>query len=385
MGYAPVVIVGAGLAGYTLAKELRKLTPDLPITLLTADSGDFYSKPMLSTALTQNHSPCDLVQATAAEQAAKLDLRLIPNCRVHAINRAAKRLETDDGPLSYRRLVLATGARPRASDFPGANTALSINHLDDYTRFRSRLRPRARVCILGAGLVGCEFANDLVASGHQVTVVEAGRRPLARLLPDPLAVRLRDALKALGVQWHFDSGVTCITETTDGYIVHLSRNEWVLADLVLSAVGLIPETRLAREAGLEVNRGIVVDALLATDDPDIHALGDCAEICGHSLPYVLPLMQEARSLAASLTGTPTPLHLPALPVVVKTPACPLVVCPPAVGAAGAWQKERDDTAGAIYHYVGHHGELLGFALAGDACGNRRQLATRVPALLDATC
>lgn len=381
MGNAPVVIVGAGLAGYTLVRELRKLAPDLPITLVTADSGDVYSKPMLSNALAQGHSPRGLVQSTAAEQAGKLGIRLIPHCRVRAINRVAKRLETHTGPLPYRRLVLATGARPRTPDFPGANAALSVNHLDDYARFRARLTPGARVCILGAGLVGCEFANDLIASGHRVTLVEAGPQLLGRLLPAPLAERLRNALTGLGVQCRFGSGVDRITETAVGWTVQLSDGEWIPADVVLSAIGLVPETELAREAGLSVKRGIVVDALLATDDPDIHALGDVAEVCGLSLPYVLPLMQQARALAATLSGTPTPLVLPALPVVVKTPACPLVACPPSADAPGAWIQERDDAAGAIYHYVGADGGLLGFALAGDACGSRRQLAARVPALL----
>lgn len=382
MKATPVVIVGAGLAGYTLAKELRKLAPDLPITLVTADSGDLYSKPMLSNALAQNHTPAGLVQAGAAQQAEKLGIRLLPHRRVEAIDRIAKHLETDAGPLPYGRLVLALGALPRRPSFPGAEAVLSVNHLDDYARFRARLTPGAHVCILGAGLVGCEFANDLAASGHRVTLVEAGPSPLGRLLPEPLARRLQASLAALGVQWRCGSGIGRMTETAQGHLVELASGERLEVDLVLSAIGLAPATELARDAGLAVDRGIIVNHLLATDDPEIHALGDGAEVCGLMLPYVLPLMQQARALAATLSGTPTPLVLPALPVVVKTPACPLVVCPPAPDTPGTWRTERDDTVGASYHYVRSDGSLLGFALAGDACASRRQLAAEVPALLE---
>ncbi len=385
----PIVIVGAGLAGYTLAKELRKLAPDLPIALVTADSGALYSKPMLSNALAQGHTPSGLVQASAADQAAKLNLDLRPHCAASAIRPAEHVLETTHGALPYRQLVLALGASPRQPDFPGAEHAFSVNHLDDYARFRERLAPGAHVAILGAGLVGCEFANDLAASGHRVTLVETAERPLARMAPPELSRRLQAGLSALGVTWHCGSGIRELRQEEHGYTLTLNDGAQVHADLALSAIGLAPETTLARNAGLAIGRGIRVDNLLATSQPDIHALGDCAEVwdenangaAGLLLPFVLPLMAQARALAATLAGTPTRLALPALPVAVKTPACPMVLCPPAADAQGAWLSERDDAAGAIHHFLGPDGALLGFALAGDACGQRRQLAGRVPALL----
>jgi rubredoxin---NAD+ reductase len=119
---APIVIVGAGLAGYTLAKELRKLAPEQPITLITADSGALYSKPMLSNALAQGQTAQTLVQATAAEQAEKLRLDLRPNTTVSAIYPHEHRLETDSGALVYSKLVLALGARRASSIFPVPNS-----------------------------------------------------------------------------------------------------------------------------------------------------------------------------------------------------------------------------------------------------------------------
>lgn len=380
-----VVIVGAGLAGYTLAKELRKLAPDRFITLVTADSGALYSKPMLSNALAQGHTPQDLIQASAADQAAKLNLDLRTRCAAVAIRAEEHVLETACGALPYRHLVLAVGARPRKPGFPGAELALSVNHLGDYARFRERLAPGAKVAILGAGLVGCEFANDLAASDHRVAVVETAERPLARMAPPGLSQRLQACLAEIGVEWHCDSGVAELRQGRDGYEIVLSDGAMLQADLVLSATGLVPETALAQTAGLTLGRGILVDGMLAGSVPDIYALGDCAEVGGEVggllLPYVLPLMQQARSLAATLAGTPTRLALPALPVAVKTPACPLVLCPPAAEARGSWHCERDDATGASHHFLGPDGSLLGFALAGDACGQRRQLAGRAPALM----
>jgi rubredoxin-NAD+ reductase len=377
----PIVIVGAGLAGYTLAKELRKLVPEQPITLITADSGALYSKPMLSNALAQGQTAQTLIQASAAEQAEKLHLDIKPNCAVKAIHSQEHRLETESGDFVYSKLVLALGARPRQLDFPGAELALSVNSLDDYARFRASLTPGAQVLILGAGLVGCEFANDLAASGHAVTLVEAGARALQRMAPAGLSKRLQDSLQKLGVECLFGSGASEIKQLEHGYAVSLGNGRQLNVDLVLSATGLIPETGLAKSAGLAVGLGIQVDDQLATSAEDIYALGDCVELDGSVYSYVLPLMQQARVLAGILSGTPGRLSLPALPVAVKTPACPMVLCPPAANAQGDWHCERDDEQGAIHHFLGLDGALLGFALAGDACGQRRQLAARVPSLL----
>lgn len=377
---ADLLIVGAGLAGYTLAREARKLDPALDILLVSADGAALYSKPVLSNALAQGLDPAGLVQAEAEAQATKLGMRVLPHCRVLGIDREAHRLDTTQGAVGYRRLVLAHGAQPRVQTFPGAQTMARINHLDAYLAFRSQLRSGMHVCIQGAGLVGCEFANDLAVSGHRVTLVEHAPRPLAALLPEALSRRLLDALAGSGVAWRCGHSITAIEEAPRGYRVRLDDGETLHADLTLAATGLESDAAWVTAAGLTVERGVVVDAMLATADADVFALGDCAQLGGHFLPYVLPIMQQARALAATLTGTPTRVELPAMPVVVKTPACPLVVCPPAPGAVGAWSSERDDSAGAVYLFFGEAGHLLGFALAGDSCNQRRQFAARVPPL-----
>jgi len=148
----------------------------------------------------------------------------------------------------------------------------------------------------------------------------------------------------------------------------------------VSAVGLRPRTELAAEAGLQVARGIVVDRLLQTSQPHIYALGDCAEVEGLSLLYVMPLMSGVRALARTLTGTPTMVSYGAMPVTVKTPVCPLVVSPPAVGAEGHWAVEGQG-ADVRARYLAPSGQLLGYALTGAATQERMALNRQLPPVL----
>ncbi|HHJ12538.1 MAG TPA: FAD-dependent oxidoreductase, partial [Chromatiales bacterium] len=316
----PLVIIGTGLAGYTLAREFRRLDAARPLVLVSHDDGAFYSKPMLSNALSQGREVETLVTADADTMASRLDARVLAHREVVAIDRERRRVRLADGEtLDYGKLVLAVGARPIRIPLQGeaADRVSSINNLEDYRRFRQALRPGATVLIMGAGLIGCEFANDLAASGHGVTVTDPAPLPLGRLAPPANAERLRDALQALGVAWCLGDHVVRLDEAADGRLeATLAGGERVEADLVLSAVGLRPDTRLAEAAGLVCRRGIVVDHLLRTSDPDIHALGDCIELDGQVLPFVQPIMIGARALARTLAGHPTEVDYPPMPVVV---------------------------------------------------------------------
>ena len=379
----PLVILGTGLAGYTLAREFRKLDKETPLVLLSRDHAGFYSKPMLSNALAGKKTAATLVMKTADKMAAELNATIHPDTSVSGIDTAGRRVELADGRrIDYRDLVIATGADPIRLPLQGdaAAEVLSVNDLDDYARFAERLDHATSVVILGAGLIGCEFANDLLARGIAPTVIDLAPRPLPRLLPEAAADRLRGKLEAAGARFRFGTSVTAVEREGSAYRLNLSDGSTLAADLVLSAVGLRPRTALAGEAGLSVNRGIVTDRLLAASAPHVHALGDCAEVDGHTLPYVMPIMQQARALAATLAGQPTPVVYPAMPVTVKTPACPTVVCPPPLDASGAWQVELSEE-GCDARCLSGDGHLLGFALLGSATAQRQALAAQVPGLL----
>ena len=378
----PIVIIGSGLAGYNVARELRKLDKEAPLAVVTADGGEFYSKPMLSNALAAHKAPAAIPMNSAEQMATQLPATLRIRTPVTAIDPGNHRILLGAETLPYSRLVLALGAEQIRLPLTGsgAGSVLTVNSLDDYARFRTALQPGMRVAIIGAGLIGSEFANDLAALGHGVAVIDIAQQPLPRLLPPQGGAMLRERLAALGVEWHFGTSVQSIEREPGGLALTLANGTALRADLVLSAVGLKPKLDLARSAGLAANRGIVVNRWLETSAADVYALGDCAEVGGQVLPFVMPIMHAARALAPTLEGTRTAVTYPAMPVLVKTPACPTIVAPPPPSAAGEWRVETSrDGVKALF--VDAAGKLLGFALNGAATGERARLAKELPPVL----
>lgn len=378
----PIIIIGSGLAGYNTAKELRKLDTATPLTLISADSGPFYSKPMLSNALASKKEPAAIALNTPEQMAAQLNALVRPRTRIDAIDTAAHTLRSGSETLHYSKLVLALGADQIRLPITGDAAAgiMTVNDLDDYAGFRSAIAGKKRVAIIGAGLIGCEFANDLAATGYAVDVIDIAGQVLGRLLPPEGSALLQSKLAALGVQWHLGTSVAEVSRADGGCKVTLANGATLQADVVLSAVGLRPRTALAAAAGIQVNRGIVVNRRLETSAPGVHALGDCAEIEGLVMPYVMPIMHAARALAQTLAGKPAAVSFPAMPVMVKTPACPTIVSPPPAGAEGQWQVEATGD-GVKSLFVGADGRLLGFALNGSATAERAKLAPQLPPVL----
>jgi len=381
----PIIIIGSGLAGYNVAKELRKLDKETPLTIIAADSGHFYSKPMLSNALASKKAPPAIALNTPEQMATQLNATVRSHTRATGINAVAHTVQIGDEALAYSKLVLALGAEQIRLPITGdaADTVITVNDLDDYARFHALLEGKKNIVIIGAGLIGSEFANDLIVAGHHVNVIDIAALPLGRLLPPQGGALLRDKLAALGVVWHFGVGTQSIIHDGGALKVTLDNGTTLPADVVLSAVGLKPRTDLARAAGLKVNRGVIVNRHLQTSDADIYALGDCMEIEGLVMPYVMPIMHAARALGATLGGKPTTISFPAMPVIVKTPACPTIVSPAAPGAGGEWKVEQ--TADGVKSlFVDASGKLLGFALNGTATAERAKLAPQLPPVLAAT-
>jgi len=386
-----LVIIGAGLAGWTTAREFRKLDTSTPIVLITADGGDFYAKPTLSNACAQKRSADQLVTTPAAKMAETLNVTLRAHSQVRSIDTQAQTLTLSaaDGATHtqpYAQLVLATGAHPIRIGLQGDASAdvQSINQLTDLAHFQRTLGAAPKtVLIMGAGLIGCEFANDLLLGGYRVHVVDPTERPLAALLPAAAGDQLGAALHALGAVWHFGATVDAVNRANGSppLAVTLSSGEVVGADLVLSAVGLRADTALASAAGIACERGVVVNDLLQTSAPYVFALGDCAQYASagaRTLPYVMPIMNAARALAATLTGTPTALVFPLMPVSIKTPALPTVVAAPHPAQAGRWIADALDAAaaqgGGVWRFMDPTGQQRGFVLTGGQTTRRMELA-----------
>lgn len=380
----PVVILGSGLAGYTLARELRKLDALTPIVIVTRDGGEFYSKPALSNAFQSGRLPDQLVTSDARQMAAQLHARVITHTGVERIDTLAQCVYLNGQPQRYSALVLALGADPRRPALQGdaADALITVNDLDDYRRFRQQVGQASRVAILGGGLIGCEFANDLRHAGHDIVIVDRATWPLSRLLPEQAGEAMANALQSIGVRLALGNGPVAIHRGATGLQLQLADESVVEVDYVLSAIGLQPRVELAATAGIEVAGGIVTDAYLQTSARNVYALGDCAQVHDLVLPYVMPIMLQARALAQTLAGQPTPVAYPAMPVTIKTSVLPTVVASP-LNDQGRWSTEllsQCDKGFANVRSLYHdqQSRMQGFVLMGAATQEKAELLKALP-------
>ena len=378
-----LVIIGTGIAGYTVAREFRRRDQETELLLISRDDGNSYSKPMLSNALTKNKTADELVMGNPEKMAGDLKAEVWNNTQVLKINAEEHSLEVERNgqkeTVSYDRLVLANGANTINAPVEGdaADRVLSVNDLEDYRAFRDQLEKGKRIVIIGAGMIGCEFANDLSTIDAKVSVVNLSSHALSLMLPKEAAVLLQEKLSALGVNWHFSNSVTHVDNDGDALKVTLKDSTKINCDIVLSAIGLRPSLSLAEAAGLATERGIKVNRLLQTSDKDIYALGDCAQVEDLTLPFIMPLMTSARALAATLAGEETVVSYPAMPVALKTPCYPIVVCPAPRRIEGEWNVEINES-GVCGLFKDSSGDILGFVLMGDRTSEKTALVKQIP-------
>lgn len=372
----PIIVIGSGLAAYSLVREFRKLDSEFPVLIITQDDGHNYSKPMLSTGFTKNKSAEDLSIADAGKMALQLAASIRTFTTVTRIDPAQSCIYIGSECLPYSKLVLATGAQPNKLNFPGSTLqkVCSINDLMDYRKFRHSLHEKRHVLIMGAGLIGCEYANDLVNGGYKVSLVDPSSSMMSGLIPKEAGDMLGNALSEAGVSLYQENSVQSLSESSEGSLeVKLNKGESLVCDVVISAIGLKPNITLAQDAGLACNKGIITNAILETSHKNIYALGDCAETLGSVRLYVLPLMASARTLAKTLTGENTPIEFGIMPIATKTPLCPIVTVPPDSDKNGEWFFDSTDQ-GLIGRFKTSQGKVIGFVLAGEAIKLKAELS-----------
>lgn len=316
---AGTVIVGAGQAGFQVAAGLREAGFADPITLVGDEPRLPYQRPPLSKAYLAGKTDAEGLNLRAESFFSEHRIAMRTDTRAVAIDRAARALRIGDGTsLVYDHLVLATGARNRPLPVPGADLpgVHQLRDLADADALRTALNATRQIVVVGAGFIGLEFAAVAATRGLDVTVVEAADRPMARAVSAETAAFFRAAHEAMGVRFAFGAGVGAITgEGGRVAAVHLSDGRDLRADLVVVGIGVLPNQELAVEAGLAAADGIRVDAFLATADPAISAIGDCAR---HPSAYASGLggdgtvriesvqnaIDQGRCLAARLVGRP---------------------------------------------------------------------------------
>lgn len=376
MSVSPIVIIGTGLAGYNLAKNIRAIDPSMKITLITNSEGHFYSKPLLSTAISQKKSPGDLIISTAKMMAEKHQLNILTKRQVTAIDPKSKNLhlinsEGESTTLSYGKLVLAQGATPRVIEPLQTlkKPVYQINHWEDYQDFRNKLETVKHVAILGAGLVGCEFAHDLAKFNEKVKISIYCNEPflMSRWLDEKIAQGLEQTL--------INMGVNIVTNYNFNNISSID------VDIFLSALGLSPNIDLAKSIGIQTHHGIVVNNFCQTSFDDIYAIGDCIEFNGEVLQFVAPLLHQAQKLAQTLCNNPQPLNYPPMPISLKTSSYPILHLPPKSSKEeGTWTFEETDAKdGMVAKRFNANNQLAGFTLSGKGIVHRMKLLQEISA------
>ncbi len=311
MTQGPVLIAGAGHAGFQLAASLRQHGYSEPIRLINDEAHLPYQRPPLSKAYLKGAGGADSLMFRPDKFYRDQNIELIAD-RAASIDRAARRLLLASGSsLDYGHLVLATGARNRLLDIPNANLedVRYLRTLDESEALRLRIASARRVVVIGAGFIGLEFAATARAKGLEVDVIELGARVMARAVTAEISDFFQSRHTAAGIRIHLGVQATSIeSDGTHVAGVSLSDGRHVPADLVVVGVGVLPNVELADEAGLPVAAGIIVNEQLLTSDPDISAIGDCALFASHRfggslrLESVQNATDHARCVAARLTG-----------------------------------------------------------------------------------
>ncbi|GAA0580548.1 FAD-dependent oxidoreductase [Craurococcus roseus] len=311
-----VLVLGAGQAGFQVAASLREDGFDGRVVLVGEEPGLPYQRPPLSKAYLTGKADAVAVRLRPEKFFTEHRLELRAGERAVRIDRVGRRVALASGEsLPYDHLVLALGARNRALPVPGAELdgVVQLRTLTDAEGLRQRLERAGEAVVVGAGFIGLEFAAVAAARGVAVTVIESTDRPMARSLSPAMSAFFRDAHERQDARFAF--GATVVRVLGDGRAtgVETADGRRFPADLVLVGIGVVPNAELAAEAGLAVADGIVVDEHLATGDPAISAIGDCARhpcrFAGSDAPVRIESVQnavdQARCVAARLAGRST--------------------------------------------------------------------------------
>lgn len=321
MSDKPIIIVGGGQAGYQVAASLRQEGYKGAISLIGDEASVPYQRPPLSKAYMLETAGFDDLAFRPERYFEDAGIERLHG-RAVVIDREARQVVLEDGSRhDYEHLVLATGARNRPLPLPGAELdgVLGLRTLADADQLRQRLSAAREVVVIGAGFIGLEFAAVAAAQGKTVHIVELAARVMGRAVSAPVSAFFAKAHRDWGANLHLGAGISAI-EGKDGRVsaVRLDNGVVAPADLVVFGIGVTPNAEIAAEAGLAVDNGILVDGVMATADPHVSALGDCAAFpCVQAgrrlrLESVQNAADQARLLASRLAGKPVD-HYAALP------------------------------------------------------------------------
>jgi rubredoxin---NAD+ reductase len=324
--YSDVLIIGAGKAGWEVAKALRELNENISISIITGCNGDVYEKPQISNALVKKIDLYRLVRESGLDAAKRLNVQLIPNTHAVQISPTFKHVRTTRGMFKYQHLILAHGAKPVRHPLMSAEDCWHVNHISHYRQLRLAIEDtQAEIAIIGAGLIGCELANDLALASHRIALVDSATRPLQHLIPEVASQALIESWETLPIKFYGNEQVIQMHHENNQKVLIMQSGLSVKVDQVVLCMGLQPDSSLAKSAQIQWNNGIAVNAqTLETNQKGIYALGDCISIEGQVSRYIEPIIRQARVIAHQIAGDKAQyFQVSALPVRIKTSSLPM--------------------------------------------------------------
>jgi nitrite reductase (NADH) large subunit len=365
----PLVIIGNGMAATRLVEELdRQARGRYAIAVIGDEPRLAYNRVLLSSVLAREVSKAD-VELRSADWWRRRGVTLLYGHRAVSIDPDISRVKLANGAtLPFTKLVLATGSRAARLRVPGMDLpgVMTFRDLGDVTGIEKAVMPGSRAVVIGGGLLGLEAAYGLAKAGVQVSVVHLMDRLMERQLDMRAPAMLKQAVEAKGITVHLGAETARVAGTQRAEGIVLQDGRMLAADLVVVAVGIVPNADLAIGAGIAVNRGIVVDDGMRTSRGGIYAIGECAEHRGVCYGLVEPAYEQAKVLAAHLAGAKASYSGSVLATNLKVSGVNVFSAGDFVGAPGTEQIVFSDAGIGVYKkLVIADGRLVGAVLFGD--------------------
>jgi nitrite reductase (NADH) large subunit len=373
-----LVVVGNGMAGVACVEQILKHAPQFEITVFGDETHVNYNRILLSSVLAGEKAADDIV-LNSLDWYAKNDLRLRLGVRVGDVDPVAKTVTGDDGSVTpFDQLLLATGSNPLIPPIEGTKKegVYVFRNLDDTRALLDRAGQGIKAVVIGGGLLGLEAARGLKVQGCEVTVVHLMDTLMERQLDRTGGGYLKSKMESLGVKVLLESSTTAILGNGKVQGVAFADGSAIDANLVVIAAGIRPNVELGKKAGLEVNRGIVVNDFMETSHPDIFAVGECVEHNGVCYGLVAPLLEQGKILAATITGNKGPRYAGTVT------AAKLKIAGVDVFSAGDFSEKapatdvvryEDAALGTYKKLTLRDGKLVGAILVGDTSDSHRYM------------
>jgi nitrite reductase (NADH) large subunit len=365
----PLVIIGNGMATMRLVEELSvRALGRYAIAVIGEEPRLAYNRVLLSSVLAGEVSRAD-VELKSAQWWRARGVTLMYGQRATAIDADIRRVKLANGAtLPFKKLVLATGSKPIRLDVPGMDLpgVLTFRDLADVASIEKAAETHRKAVVIGGGLLGLEAAYGLVKAGLQVSVVHLMDRLMERQLDARASVLLRETVEAKGIAVLLDAETAAIRGDHHAETVALEDGREIAADLVVVAAGIRANAGLGQGAGLEIGRGIIVDDNLQTSRANIFAIGECAEHRGICYGLVEPAYEQARVLAAHLSGASARYDGSVFATNLKVSGVNVFSAGDFMGAPGTEQIVLTDPGlGTYKKLVIANGRLVGTVLFGD--------------------